>query len=339
MNAKVLVTGAGGAAAVSFLNAVKEELNFTYFMGDIDPFAAGLYLVKEANRLMLPHADDENYVEKLIDICFENEIDVLVPTVDSELLQIAEAIKSFENIGVKVLLANEKTLRVCLDKNELMKQCESKINLPKSAVLDQDFDDSEWTYPLFVKPRKGSGSRGILKVESPLELIGQIRDGSLLVQEYLDGAEYSVDVIADKEGNVLAQVPRERLKIDSGIAVAGRTLRNEELEDQAKKVAKLIGLKYTANIQFKRNKEGVPCLLEVNPRFPGTMPLTVKSGVNMPLISLKDLLDIPIEDEILGWEEIAVVRTWQEHFVGIGEISDLEEKATEGTKLEFAQTY
>ena len=335
MKTNVLITGAGGAAAVSFLNAVRHDLDFTYFMGDIDPFAAGLYLAAEKQRVILPRGDDNNFVEKLIEICFEHEIDVLVPTVDIELLPIAGSIKMFEDIGVRVLLADQRTLELCLDKDNLIKCCETFVGVPDSEVLDANFDDSDWQYPLFVKPRAGSGSRGIMKIDSPIELAGQIRDGSLLVQEYLDGAEYSVDVIADKNGKVLATVPRERLKVDSGIAVASRTLKDEELEIQAKIVADLIGLKYTANIQFKRNRNGKACLLEVNPRFPGTMPLTVESGVNMPLISLKDVLNMPIDGESLDWKEIAVVRTWQEHFIKSSEISDLQKKEQSSFQMQL----
>lgn len=336
MKANVLITGAGGAAAVSFLNAVRQSLDFTYFMGDIDPFAAGLYLVEESRRLILPKGDDKFFVDKLLSICFNNKIDVLLPTVDAELIAIAESIKLFEEIGVKVLLADEKTLRICLDKDVLIKKCEMFVSVPMSEVLDNNFDDSDWEYPLFVKPRAGSGSRGIMKIHSKIELSQQKHDGSLLVQEYLDGAEFSVDVIADKNGKFLAAVPRERLKIDSGIAVASKTLKNSNLVNQAQIVANLIGLKYTANIQFKLNRKGEQCLLEVNPRFPGTMPLTVESGVNMPLISLKDILDLPIEHENLEWNETAVVRTWQEHFIKPSEITNLELKVQEKTNFATA---
>jgi carbamoyl-phosphate synthase large subunit len=327
MKTNVLITGAGGAAAVSFLNAVKHDLDFNYYMGDIDPFAAGLYLVEAEKRLILPRGDEFHFVDNLLNICREYEIDVLVPTVDCELIAISESISQFREIGTRVLLADEKTLRICLDKDVLLRRCEMFVSTPRSAVLNSGFDDSDWEYPLFVKPRAGSGSRGIVKIDSPIELSEQIRDGSLLVQEYLGGEEYSVDVVADRRGKILAVVPRERLKVDSGIAVASRTLKDDALEMQAVIVANIIGLKYTANIQFKKNAKGEPCLLEVNPRFPGTMPLTVQSGVNMPLISLKDILGISISNENLEWREIAVVRTWQEHFVESSEISDMQNKA------------
>ncbi|MFV0387976.1 MAG: ATP-grasp domain-containing protein [Pyrinomonadaceae bacterium] len=335
MNANVLITGAGGAAAISFLSSVRSSLPFEYFMGDIDPYAAGLYLVQASNRIILPRAADADFVDKLLSICERFEIDVLVPTVDMELLQIADAIKRFEEKGTKILLADLLTLRICLDKNELLKHCSGMNCSPKSQVLDEKFDDEGWDYPLFVKPREGAGSRGILKIENACELQAVARDGSMLVQEYLEGEEFSVDVFADKGGIVKAAVPRERLKVDSGVAVASRSIKDEELQNEAIAVATEIGLKYTANIQFKRNSKGEPKLLEVNARFPGTMPLTVKSGVNMPLLSLKELLDLGIDDSEYVWKETAVVRTLQDHFISPGEMAALENEAA-GDELKLA---
>ena len=122
-------------------------------------------------------------------------------------------------------------------------------------------------------------------------------------------------------------MPRERLKVDSGIAVASRVARNERLELYAKAIARKLNLKYVANVQFKLNAAGEPKLLEVNPRFPGTMPLTVKCGVNMPWLALQSALGKDIGAREIAWQELGMVRTWQEHFVESGEIADMEARA------------
>jgi carbamoyl-phosphate synthase large subunit len=116
-------------------------------------------------------------------------------------------------------------------------------------------------------------------------------------------------------------VPRLRLKVDSGVAVTALTLHDPELEDFARRVATRIGLHYAANIQFRRDAHGTPVLLEVNARFPGTMPLTVQSGVNMPLLSLRDVLGEPLPPGPLPFREIAVVRYWTEEFIEPAEIA------------------
>ena len=155
------------------------------------------------------------------------------------------------------------------------------------------------------------------------------RDGSLLVQEHLPGPEYSLDVIARADGHVAGVVPRERLKVDSGIAVTGRTLHDDRLEDFARAVAEAIGLTTVANVQVKVDAEGEPALLEVNPRFPGTMPLTVAAGIDMPKLAIGEALGTPVPDGPLPFRDLAMVRYFEERFFGFDDIADLQRHAAE----------
>ena len=145
----------------------------------------------------------------------------------------------------------------------------------------------------------------------------------LLVQEFLPGAEYSIDVLATQSGNVVAVVPRERLKVDSGVAVTARTVRDPALETFATRVARIIGLRGVANVQVREDRHGHLSLLEINPRFPGTMALTVASGVNMPLLALMDLLGFDVDMRGLAYREVAIVRTYQEHQIDCAELDEL----------------
>jgi len=178
-----------------------------------------------------------------------------------------------------------------------------------------------------VKPRSGSGSRGIRRVERAEELEALPRDGTLLAQELLPGAEYSLDVLARADGHVSAVVPRARLKVDSGIAVTGRTLHDDGLERFARDVAGLIGLTTVANVQVKEDAAGAPALLEVNPRFPGTMPLTIAAGVDMPRLAIGEALGTPIPEGPLPFADIAMVRYFEERFFSFDDIADLQRHA------------
>ena len=120
-----------------------------------------------------------------------------------------------------------------------------------------------------VKPRTGSGSRGLMTVGSAAELAALHRSPSLIVQEFLPGEEYSVDVLADAGGHVIASVPRLRARVDSGVSVGGRTVHDAEVEWFGRAVAEATGLTYVANVQCKRDRDGVPALLEVNPQDAG----------------------------------------------------------------------
>jgi carbamoyl-phosphate synthase large subunit len=312
LHGRVLVTGTGGPSGISFMRALDGE-PLTIVSADIDPFASGLYLVPDEQRLIIA--------------CERLEIDVVVPTVDSELVPLAAARERFAAAGVELLLASEESLRLCLDKWVLAERCRGTVRLPATYLVDEDFDPAEPMLPVIVKPRTGSGSRGIHLVEERTGLDGLERDGTLLVQENLPGIEYSLDVLATRDGEVLTVVPRARLKIDSGIAITGRTVRDEAREAIGRDVAMAIGLTYVANVQVKEATDGAPALLEVNPRFPGTMPLTVASGVNMPRLCVASALGAPMPPGPIPFEEVAMVRYFEERFFPYEEIARLERDA------------
>jgi len=325
---RVLVTGAGGPSGISILRAL-EDTPLELRAGDIDPFAAGLYLVDATRRAILPRGDDPRFTDDLLARCRREQIDVLVPTVDSELLPLARRRAEFADAGVTLVLASEATLAVCLDKWALAERCHGRVRGPATVVVDGAFEPVAVALPVIVKPRSGSGSRGIRLLERRAELEALERDGTLLVQEHLPGPEYSLDVLARADGHVAAVVPRERLKVDSGIAVTGRTLRDAALDRFAREVAEAIELTSVANVQVKLAADDEPALLEVNARFPGTMPLTVAAGVDMPRLAVMEALGEPIPDGPLPFEELAMVRYFHERFFAFDDIADLQRHAAE----------
>jgi len=320
-----LVTGAGGPSGISILRAMEGE-PVEMLAADIDPYAAGLYLVGADRRFLLPRGDDPRFASDLLARCSREGVDVVVPTVDTELLPLARMRTEFE---AKLVLASEATLAVCLDKWELAQRCAGRVRVPWTVVVDGAFDPDAVELPAIVKPRSGSGSRGIRLVERRSELEALERDGTLLVQEHLPGPEHSLDVLARSDGHVAAVVPRERLKVDSGIAVTGRTLHDDGLDAFAREVAAAIELTTVANVQVKEDADGAPALLEVNPRFPGTMPLTIASGVDMPRLAIGEALGTPIPDGPLEFDDLAMVRFFQERFFAFDDIADLQRHAAE----------
>jgi carbamoyl-phosphate synthase large subunit len=300
---RILITGAGGPSAISVWKSLSAD--HEVHMADIDPCAAGLYLVPEDRRLIVA--------------CRARSIELLLPTVDSEFVPLASARADFEVLGVALPISPLGALEICRDKNLLISRLRGLAPVPESEPLTPEVAARVDAFPRFVKPRSGAGSRGAEKIASRRELEAQAMDGSLLLQEYLPGEEYSVDVYVHSDGRVMAAVPRERMKTDSGVAVTARTLRNEELIASAVRIAEVIGIRYVANIQFKRAADGVFKLLEINPRFPGTLPLTTASGIDMPKLMVDDVLGRKMPDGLLPFREIMVVRYWTEHYFDCSE--------------------
>ena len=196
-----------------------------------------------------------------------------------------------------------------------MEAVQGKVPIPDNEPLTEAVAARVDSFPRFAKPREGAGSRGVARIDSRADLDKQPKDGSVMLQEYLPGEEYSVDVYVRRDGRVVAAVPRERMKIDSGIAVASRTVNVPEVIAAAVRTAEIIGIRGIANVQFKRAADGVFKLLEVNPRFPGTLPLTGAAGIDMPKLMADELAGQKLPDGLLPFKELMVVRYWTEHYL------------------------
>jgi carbamoyl-phosphate synthase large subunit len=310
---RILVTGAGGAAAISVWKSL--GANHELHMADMDPLAAGLYLVPTDRRLIIPRGDDPQLVAVLHGACKARGIEVLVPTVDAELAPLAAARESFDSIGIALPISPAECLRLCRDKQLLLDKVKGIVPVPEYEPLTEGAASRVDSFPRLVKPRLGAGSRGVARITCREDLEALPKDGSLLLQEYLPGEEYSVDVYVRRDGRVVAAVPRERMKIDSGIAVASRTLNVPEVIESAIRTAQAVGVRGVANVQFKRGADGLFKLLEVNPRFPGTLPLTGAAGVDMPTLMIDEVAGKPLPEELMRFKELMVVRYWTEQYL------------------------
>jgi carbamoyl-phosphate synthase large subunit len=317
---RVLVTGAGGPAAIAAMKSLRAEEGVELIAADMDPWAAGLYLVPE--RTLVPAGADPDFTDAVLATCVTLGVTVLLPTVDAELLPLARAREKFAAAGVGLLLAPTAALEVILDKLALARHCARVVRVPRTEPFGASVDPRGWTYPVIVKPRQGSGSRGVVRVETAAELAALDRSPSLIVQEFLPGEEFSVDVLADASGHVIASVPRLRARVDSGVSVGGRTVHDPEVEALGRAVAQATGLTYVANVQCRRDRDGHPALLEVNPRMPGTLGLTIASGVDMPRLALAALLGRPVP-VAMDFCERAVVRFLDERFLDPADVSSL----------------
>jgi carbamoyl-phosphate synthase large subunit len=317
---RVLVTGAGGPAAIAAMKSLGADPSVELLAADMDPWAAGLYLVPPAGRTLIPAGADPDFTRVLLARCQALGVDVVLPTVDAELRPLARARPQYAAAGIGLLLAPAQALDVILDKLALARRCAGVVRVPRTELFDDAVDPERLTYPVIVKPRTGSGSRGVSTVGSAVELAALERSPALLVQEFLPGEEYSIDVLADASGHVIASVPRLRARVDSGVSVGGRTVRDEELSSFGRAVAQATGLTYVANVQCKRDAAGRPALLEVNPRMPGTLGLTIASGVDMPRLALAALRGQPLP-AAMGFRERAVVRFLDERILDPADIA------------------
>lgn len=318
---RILLTGAGGAAAISVWKSLSSEHEL--YMADMDPCAAGLYLVPATKRFIIPAGNSSHFITSVLQLCIQHSIEVVLPTVDAELLSFAHSQDEFLVHGIKIPISSTRCLQLCRDKYELLNFCEPTGLTPQFQLVTEHCELTDYSFPCFAKPCLGSGSQGARVIADQKAFDSLPKDGSYLVQELLPGAEYSVDVYIESNGHAVAAIPRLRMKIDSGIAVAARTQNNPELIQKALQIAQKIQIRYIANVQFKANNAGEFKLLEVNPRFPGTLPLTAAAGIDIPKLLIKDLHGESLGTELLPFQEVMVVRYWTEQFISIAEWSSL----------------
>lgn len=312
---KILITGAGGPAAICAYNALQGK-GYDFFMADMDPLATGLYFVESSKRIVIPGGKAPGFNQVILNLCKQHQIDILIPTVDVELIPLAEINDSFDKIGCRMICYKKKTLHTVLDKFSLMEECRHKVTLPEYQTLEEYLIDPQIkSKTLVFKPRSGSGSRGIIITDSPdRNILEKLKSENYIVQQFIKGKEYSVDMMLNEDGSVAAAVVRERLKVDSGVVVASKTIINKRIQDYCIKVAQAVGVIYAANIQVIVDDIGDPYLLEINPRFSGGLSLVVESGANIPAMCIDHALSgnpIPYTQ----YKELAMVRYYNDIYM------------------------
>ncbi|MDP6380390.1 MAG: ATP-grasp domain-containing protein, partial [Phycisphaerae bacterium] len=139
-------------------------------------------------------------------------------------------------------------------------------------------------FPLFMKPRHGSSAKDIhfLRSRSALEFYRR-SSGENVIQEFISGEEFTIDVFADSSGKARCAVPRKRLEVRGGEVSKSLTVRHEEIIAQSMRlVDELKGCFGAITIQCFLTPEGQIKFIEINPRFGGGIPLAFRAGANYP---------------------------------------------------------
>ena len=283
-------------------------------MADMDGLSAGLYLVSPGNRHVIPAAKDPDFLNQLLQICIDQKINVLIPTVDFELLQLAEAKEEFLSHGVKILVTAPEVLHNIMNKHNLLSLVDEIVEVGQHGMLASQNLENWKDKKVVIKPISGSGSRGVDIYESVKDIpTKKLSDPTLLIQEFAEGPEYSVDVMVAEDGDIKAAVPRLRMRTDSGVSVTGKVVLNQEVINYVIKVLETVGLTYMANVQVITTSSG-PRLIEINPRCSGGLSLVIAAGADTPLMAIKTLMGEQVE-VVQDIKEIAMVRMYSETFM------------------------
>ena len=310
----VLRTAVGSPVAPSVIAALKAMPGVRVVGVDAAPQACG-FLAADAGYVV-PRADDPAFLPEMLRLCAAENVDLLFPDLDEELLLLAEARADFAAIGTQILLSPAPALRRCDDKYETFQFFRRHAIPTPETWLPEEIEAIEPSGRLVLKPRRGRGSQGVFVLDDApavATLAGLVE--APLVQRHVAGVEYTVDTLSDLDGRFLYASVRERLATDSGISVRGRTLRHPAVEDYARQIVEALGLVGPACVQGIEDAESRLWFIEVNPRIAGSAVLSMEAGA--PLIA--DALRLARGEPPVGIrryrEGLVMLRYWDASFV------------------------
>jgi carbamoyl-phosphate synthase large subunit len=315
----VLVTGAGGPAGVSVIQALRAGSHRTVG-ADASPDAVGLRLADRG--AVLPYPTDPGYAEAVVDLALACGVTALIPTVAEELVALSMVTAALDGAGIAHWLPSPQAVESCTDKWRFhLATSAAGVAVPPTGLGTAEGIPGPWV----VKPRFGRGSRDVHLTDDPAELphlIARVPDP--LVQHRLAGREFTVDTLVDHKGAMVAAVPRWRDETKAGISVRGETFEHRAL---VRGVAALLGalsLTGPANVQGfvaldapldGLDDDGVVAFIEVNPRFSGGLPLSIGAGADLVGQYLRGMLGLSLEPDRLRYRSgVRMFRYFEEIF-------------------------
>jgi carbamoyl-phosphate synthase large subunit len=305
----ILITCAG--KRVSLVRSFKTELKLIFsdskvYTTDSSPEKSAACRVSDGYFKVSP-VTHYNYIAELLQIAIDNNIKLIVPTIDTELLILSQNIDVFKKHHIEVLVSDNDNIKTLINKR-LTNHFFEKLEIDYA----KEFDKNNFNLPLYIKPIDGSRSidNYIVKKESELTAY-HFSNEKLLFFEYLEHTnftEYTIDMYFDKTGNLKCLIPRERLEIRAGEVNKAITRRIWFIDKIASKFKHISGLRGCISLQlFVNNQSEEIYGIEVNPRFSGGFPLSYLAGGNYPKWI--------IQEYILGETKIPYYDDWEENLM------------------------
>ncbi|MGL4652175.1 ATP-grasp domain-containing protein [Cetobacterium sp.] len=249
--------------------------------GDMDLNAPAIQFVDK--RVQLPKVLSEEYIDQIIAISKAENVDLIVPTIDTELLVIAKNKERIEKeTGAKINISDFEFIDICRDKFKTQKFFEENKFLTPRLITEDIIKNKAYSFPLFIKPLNGSSSINAFKINSERELdFFKEYVPNPIIQKCVIGEEFTVDVFCDFDSNPVTIVPRKRLATRSGEISKGQIVKDHEIIEDVKKLLNIFKAKGHITIQCIKTSNGVK-YIEINPRFGGGAPMSIVAGADSP---------------------------------------------------------
>ena len=288
----ILFSSAG--RRVELINSFKKardnmNINGNFIGIDIDEFAPALNFVDK--KYIVPRLNSSEFIPTIIEICKKENISLIIPTIDTE-LEIYSKYKELieKETNAKIMVSDIDVISTVRDKVKTYEFLKNEgFDVPK-LITEDDINNKNYTFPLFIKPLYGSSSINAFKIENEKELMF-FKDyiPYPMIQEFADGQEYCVDVFSDFESNIVTTVPKLRLAHRSGEITKSKIGKDKEIIELSKRLVKVLKPKGEINFDCIKTKDSIK-IIEINGRFAGGAPISFKAGANSPQNLYKLLL-------------------------------------------------
>lgn len=276
---KILFTSVGRRVELmqAFQQAAKKlKIQLEIYGADITDTAPALQFCD--HTVIVPRIREAYYIPVLQKVCKDEGIDALIPTIDTDLLLLSQHKNEFGR--TKVIISEEDKIALCRDKRFTADYFHS-VGLKSPSPVD-DWEKYDAGYPAFIKPKDGSSSIFAYKVHSEDELklyAAQVPD--YIIQPFMEGTEYTVDIFCDFDGNPIFITPRIRQAVRAGEVLKTEIRQDQKIIAEMKQLIQDYKPCGQITVQLIQQKEtGDNYYIEINPRFGGGAPLTMKAGAD-----------------------------------------------------------
>lgn len=271
--------------------AKKLKLRLEIHGADASRLAPALQFVDRKH--IVPPVTSPEYGETLCKLVRREKIRLLIPLIDHELEILADARETLAEAGCTALISSPDAVRTCRDKlatYEAFKTAgiDAPFTLPWAAMVEQ----KRHRFPYFMKPRRGSAAMGNFVIRNAEELRA-LGPGvpEPIVQEFIEGVEYTLDVYTGLDGKPRCVVPRRRLEVRVGEVSKSLVVKDKALFALGRRaVGVLPGCRGLITVQCIKTPAGRICVIEINPRFGGGAPLSIHAGADFPKWILMETL-------------------------------------------------
>jgi carbamoyl-phosphate synthase large subunit len=290
---------------------------------DVSPLAAAW---QQADiRHLVPRCDAPEYIDCLLQICRREHVRVVVPTIDTELAVLSRYRAQLAAENIEALVSQPECVAIAADKIRTNAWLVAN-NFPtvrQTTVAGVAASPGDWQIPLIAKPRNGSSSVGLLRVDDRRALEHVSDPDSYVVETVAAGQEYTVDVLVNRQGRAVCAVPRRRIEIRGGEISKGVTVRARDIEALACAICERLPGAYGAlNVQLFKAEDGSLSVVEINARFGGGFPLSAQAGADYPRWIIEELCGAPSPPRHDAWRHgVGMLRYDSEVFFDIASVS------------------